>query len=120
MSKARRVGGSGWAGVYGSFVGLSKGSGRGKPRMGNNAKSKRKRTPKKIDLSALPDNEDVRRAAKRVLTVQTEIELAEKRLATLNSQLGAAMDKFQIALNLAQPTKKGVIRKKVRATGSKQ
>jgi hypothetical protein len=118
MSRARRVGGSGWAGVHGSFIGLSKSGGGGKPgvRVGN--KSNKKPAPKKIGLSKLPDKEDVQRAAKRVLAVQTDIEIAEKRLATLKGQLGMAMEKLKIAQNLAKPIKQSVRRKRPKPTPS--
>ena len=120
MSKARRVGGSGWAGVHGSFVGLSKNSGRGKPAFRKKTKSNRDRGAAKIDLSLMPDNEDVQRAAKRVLAVQKDINVAEKRLATLNNQLRVTMDRLQIALNLARSAEKSVSHKKARAKRSKK
>lgn len=119
MSKARRVGGSGWAGVHGSFVGLSKNSGRGKPAFRKNSKSKRNSGPAKIDISSMPDNEDVQRAAKRVLAVQKDIKVAEKHLATLNRQLRVTMDRLEIALNLARSAEKSVSRKKAHAKHSK-
>ncbi len=118
MSRARRVGGSGWAGVHGSFIGLSKSGGRGKPGVRVGKKASKKPAPKKIDLSKLPDNEEVQRAAKRVLAVQTDIETTEKRLAALKGQLGVAMDKLKVAQNLAKPIKQGVRRKKPKPKGS--
>lgn len=77
-------------------------------------------TPRMNDLSKLPDNEDVQRAAKRVLAIQTDIATAEGRLATLKSQLGMAMDKLKIAQNLTKPIRQGVRRKKVKPKGSSQ
>lgn len=112
MSRARRVGGSGWAGVHGSFVGLSKSGGRSKPGVRVGKKSSKKLAPKKIDLSKLPDTENVQRAGKRVLAIQTDIETAEKRLVTLKCQLSMAMDKLKVAENLAKPIKQAVRRKK--------
>lgn len=112
MSRARRVGGSGWAGVHGSFIGLSQSGGGGKPGGRVGTKPSKKPAPKKIDPSKLPDNEDVQRAAKRVLAVQTDIETAEKRLATLKGQLGMAMDKLKIAQNLAKPIKQSMNHKR--------
>lgn len=85
-------------------------------RVGN--KSNKKPAPKKIGLSKLPDKEDVQRAAKRVLAVQTDIEIAEKRLATLKGQLGMAMEKLKIAQNLAKPIKQSVRRKRPKPTPS--
>lgn len=81
-------------------------------------KSSKKPAPKKIDLSKLPDNEDVQRAAKRVLAVQTDIETAEKRLATLKGQLGMAMEKLKIAQNLVKPIKQSVRHKKLKPKAS--
>lgn len=114
MSRARRVGGSGWAGVHGSFIGLSKFGGRSKPGVRVGKKASEKPAPKKIDLSKLPENEDVQRAGKRVLAIQTDIETAEKRLATLKGQLGMATDQLKIAQNLAKPIKQSVRRKKTK------
>lgn len=74
-------------------------------------KPKQKRAPSRLDLSTLPDNEEVQRAAKRVLVIQADIESAEKRLRTLQGQLGMAMDKLEIAKNLAKPVKQSVRRK---------
>jgi hypothetical protein len=77
-----------------------------------------KPAPKKIDLSKLPDNEDVQRAAKRVLAIQTDIDTAEKRLTALKGQLAMAMDQLNIAQNLAKPIKQSVRRKKAKPIGS--
>lgn len=118
MSRARRVGGSGWAGVHGSFVGLAKSGELAKPGVRVGKKSSKKRDPKKIDLSKLPDNEDVQRAGKRVLAIQTDIETAEKRLGTLKGQLGMAVDKLKIAQNMAKPVKQSIRRKKSKPMGS--
>lgn len=117
MSRARRVGGSGWAGVHGSFIGLSQ-SGGGKPGGRVGTKPSKKPAPKKIDLSKLPDNEEVQRAAKRVLSVQTDIETAEKRLTILKRQLGMAMDKLKIAQNMAKPIKQSVRKKAAKPKSS--
>lgn len=81
-------------------------------------KSSKKAAPKKIDLSKLPDNEDVQRAAKRVLAVQTDIETAEKRLATLKGHLGMAIENLKIAQNLAKPIQKSLRRKTPKPTPS--
>ena len=106
MGRERRVGGSGWAGVHGSFVGLSKGSapGKGGVQFGKAAR-KKKAGPIKIDLAKLPDNEEVQKAAKRVLAVQTDIESTKKRLTLLQSQLAKLTDELKVAQNLAKPIK---------------
>jgi hypothetical protein len=109
MGRERRVGGSGWAGVHGSFIGLPK----AKPSGSTGGKSgARQIKPKKkpashltIDLQALPDNIEVQRAAKRVLAVQTDIEAAKKRLQNLESQLGTLMQALRVAVDLARPVK---------------
>ena len=105
MSRARRVGGSGWAGVHGSFVGLSKAGGAKKPGVRIGKKPKGKPVPSKIDLSTLPDNEQVQKAAKRVLAVQSDIETTTKRLRLLESQLATMMDELKVAQSLAMPVK---------------
>lgn len=105
MSRARRVGGSGWAGVHGSFIGLPKSGGASKPSARVGKKPKKKPVSIKIDLASLPDNEEVQKAGKRVLAVQSDIENTKKRLVTLESQLALAMDKLKIAKNLLNPLK---------------
>lgn len=97
MARSRRVGGTGWAGVHGSFIGI----GKAKPTGGGGVslkKSKAKAKVVKIDLAALPDNEDVQKAAKRVMAVQTDIQRANERLSALTSQLAQLMEKFDLAL----------------------
>ncbi len=93
MGRELRVGGSGWAGVHGSFVGLSKGGAPGKGGI-QFGKAARKKKPNliKIDLAKLPDNEEVQKAAKRVLAVQSDIEATKKRLNLLQSQLATLTD----------------------------
>ncbi len=54
-----------------------------------------------IDLKALPDVEDVKKAARRVAAVQADIAKAKQRLEALEQQLGVAFDQFDLALKTA-------------------
>ena len=65
------------------------------PRMSIEAKDKRLAP---INMDALPDVEEVRKAAKRVAAIQTDIASAKQRLATLEQQLGVTFDHFELAL----------------------
>ena len=106
MSK-RRVGGSGWAGVHGSFVGL----GKGKPGSKLSFRPKKKAekvTPQKksakflpsfvaTDLAALPDDEGIKTAAKRAMLIHADLERARARVTTIENQLSMAMEQFKAA-----------------------
>jgi len=90
MSK-RRVGGSGWAGVYGSFIGLSKSAAKGAgTRIRVAKKAKTKPEPllsAELELALRPSDDRVLQAAKRVRAVQADIDNATARLVTLKGQL---------------------------------
>lgn len=106
MSK-RRVGGSGWAGVYGSFVGLAKGKPGSKLSFRPKKKAQKVKPQKKaakilppilaIDLAALPDDEGIKTAAKRAMLIHADLEKARTRVTALESQLSMAMEKFKVA-----------------------
>ena len=115
MSK-RRVGGSGWAGVYGSFVGLGKGKLGSKLSFRPKTKAQKVKPQKKsakilasfvaIDLAALPDDEGIKTAAKRAMLIHADLEKARARVTTLENQLSMAMDKFkaaQVAMKTVRP-----------------
>jgi hypothetical protein len=112
VSKGRRVGGSGWAGVHGSFVGLSKGCGGKSTGVRVGKRRKKPNTQSKIDLATLPQNADVQREARRVLAIQKDIEAAEKRFGILNSQLRLANDKLQLVVKATKPSGKHPTKKK--------
>ncbi len=112
MGKGGYSGGStvvGW-GAHG-FAGrgsvTSQKKGGGKPGFRVKKSPKTKLKPIEIDLAALPESDDVRRAAKRVLAVQSDMEKAKKRLSDLECQLVIAIDKFKISENLAGATNQG-------------
>lgn len=89
----RRVGGSGWAGVYGSFIGLAKATAKGSSGRLRSAKKtkleKTDATPAKgvVELAMQSPDEVLSQAAKRVRAVQADIDSVKQRLSTLNSQL---------------------------------
>lgn len=92
MSK-RRVGGSGWAGVYGSFIGLAKATAKGSSgRLRSAKKTPSRRTDAVpplgvVELATQSADQALSQAAKRVRAVQADIDNTKQRLSTLNGQL---------------------------------
>lgn len=92
MSK-RRVGGSGWAGVYGSFIGLAKATAKGSSgRLRSSKKTPSKKTDTVpplgvVELATQSADQALSQAAKRVRAVQADIDNTKQRLSTLNGQL---------------------------------
>lgn len=91
MSK-RRVGGSGWAGVYGSFIGLAKATAKGSSGRLRSAKKTSKKTDAVlplgvVELATQSADQALSQAAKRVRAVQADIDNTKQRLSTLNGQL---------------------------------
>ena len=99
----------GWGahGVAGRGSVTSQKMGGGKPGFRAKKLPKKKLTPIEIDVDALPESDDVRRAAKRVLAVQSDMEKTKKRLSDLECQLAIAIDKFKISQNLAGAMNQG-------------
>jgi hypothetical protein len=107
MGKGGYLGGSS---VVGSSVGFVRGgsaTSQKAPSVRIGARKKKKPLTLKekrlapIDMKALPDVEDVKKAAKRVAAVQADIATAKQRLETLEQQLGVTFDQFELALKTA-------------------
>jgi hypothetical protein len=107
MGKGGYLGGSS---VVGSSVGFVRGgsaTSQKAPSVRIGARKKKKPVYQKekrllpIDLKALPDVEDVKKAAKRVAAVQADIAKAKQRLEALEQQLGVTFDQFELALKTA-------------------
>jgi hypothetical protein len=105
MAKGRRVGGTGWAGVHGSFIGLSNGKSSSRSNVRIGKPKKKPAPPPKVDLSTLPENLEVQQAARRVETVQIDILATKKRLKSLENQLSALLEALKVAVDLARPIK---------------
>jgi predicted nucleic acid-binding Zn-ribbon protein len=68
-------------------------------------------------MNALPDVEEVRKAAKRVAAIQTDIASAKQRLATLEQQLGVTFDQFELVLKTALKPQAKVQRRRPTSKG---
>lgn len=104
MGKNRRVGGSGWAGVHGSFVGVARGgdsisvSNNG----GKGRRSKKGKVQTNFSLSLVenrfPEDANIRSIIAQIRDTQVDIRdasvhilLLKERLSVLDSKLAAAI-----------------------------
>lgn len=114
MARGRRVGGTGWAGVYGSFVGLARGTAsQGKPK---GAKAKRHGAPlvsgekryftlKAASSAGLTLAQWQARTTKDVNKVEAEIRVVRSQLDALQKDLQKAERARQAAF-APQPVKR--------------
>lgn len=121
MGKGGYLGGSTIVGSSVGFVSGGSATSQQSPKVRIGTRKKKAPSPKDkrlapIDLKALPDVEDVRKAAKRVAAIQADIANAKQRLATLEQQLGMTFDQFELALKAALKPQATVKR---RRSGSK-
>jgi len=104
--RSRRVGGSGWAGVHGSFIGVSKAKPAGKVKIRAPKPKTNKPEPLAgIDFAKLPDDPSIQLAAKRVQAVQADIASTRARLKALELQMATVSQALKTALDLAWPQK---------------
>ena len=118
MGKGGYLGGSS---IVGSSVGfVSGGSARSQKAQSVRIGARKKKKPLSlkekrlvpIDLKALPDVEDVKKAAKRVAAVQADIAKAKQRLEALEQQLSGVFNQFELVLKTAlKPHAKVKLRK---------
>lgn len=107
MGKGDYLGGSSIVGSSVGFVSGGSATSQKAPsvRIGARKKKKplslREKRLAPIDLKALPDVEDVKKAAKRVAAVQADIAKAKQRLEALEQQLTGVFDQFELVLKTA-------------------
>ena len=125
MGKGGYLGGSSIVGSSVGFVSGGSATSQQSSKVRIGTRKKKAQSPKDkrlapINVNALPDVEEVRKAAKRVAAIQADIASTKLRLGTLEQQLGVTFDQFELALKTAlkpqakvqrrRPSKKGQLK----------
>lgn len=106
MGKGGYLGGSSIVGSSVGFVSGGSATSQQSPKVRIGTRKKKAQSPKDkrlapINVNALPNVEEVRKAAKRVAAIQADIASTKLRLGTLEQQLGVTFDQFELALKTA-------------------
>lgn len=131
MGKGSRVGGSGWAGVHGSLVGMGRGfpgpkpSFAKKPKAKNGKKKEVKQPIPKFKGRGLTIPEQIKAGEKKVGRIWSEIKQTERKLLELNCQLESANSDLEKARNQPRKTALGqalhqASKAATKATGSQE
>jgi len=106
MGKGGYLGGSSIVGSSVGFVSGGSATSQQSPKVRIGTRKKKAQSPKDkrlapINVNALPEVEEVKKAAKRVTAIQADIASTKLRLGTLEQQLGVTFDQFELALKTA-------------------